>query len=85
MNDEEILRMPSRRFWSMERQIARIRAESDLRGINVGVALTNQDALEKTTNILVLELGDTAEIKRSLIVKGDEDRKMKFAKMMTGG
>lgn len=74
--------MPSRRFWSMERQISRIQAASDLRDINVGIAVTGKEALEHTTERLVLELGETTKVKREVIVKGDPDRKAKFARVM---
>lgn len=74
--------MPSRRFWSMERQISRIQASKDLRDINVGIAVTGKDALKDTTERLVLELGETTKVKRELIVKGDPNRKAKFAKVM---
>lgn len=82
MTDEQILAMPARRFWSMERQISRIQAANDLRGINIGVAVSGKEALEKTTERLVLELGETSKVKRSVIVKGDPDRKSKFAKVI---
>lgn len=82
MSDEQVLNMPSRRFWSMERQINRIRAETDLRGINVGQALTTNDAFKTTTDRLILELGETTQVQRSIRVKGDPDRKSKFAKVM---
>jgi hypothetical protein len=66
----------------MERQRARIRAESDLREVNVGVALSGQEAMESTTETLVLELGEISQIRRSSIVKGDPNRKAKFASVM---
>ena len=62
--------------------MVRIRAESDLREVNVGVALTNDEALKSITGTLVLDLGETTEIERSKIVKGDPDRKSKFARVM---
>ncbi len=74
--------MPSRRFWSMERQISRIQAAKDLRDINVGIAVTGKEALESATERLVLELGETTKLKRELIVKGDPNRKAKFASVM---
>lgn len=76
--------MPSRRFWSMERQISRIKASDDLREVNVGIALTNEDALKAHTERLVLEVGETMAIERQVIVRGDPDRKAKFAKHMRG-
>lgn len=66
----------------MEKQIDRIRAASDLRAVNVAVAVTNKEALGETTERLVLELGETTKVKREIIVKGDPDRKAKFARVM---
>lgn len=74
--------MPARRFWSMERQINRIQAATDLRQINLEVAVTGKEALEAATERLVLELGETTKVKRSVIVKGEPGRKAKIAKVM---
>lgn len=82
MTDEQVLAMPSRRFWSMERQISRIQAANDLRQVNVGVALTNKDALDSHVERLVMEVGETTKIKREIIVRGDPDRKLKFARVL---
>lgn len=77
-----MLAMPSRRFWSMERQITRIKAEGDLRLINVNQAHGNKEALDRASERLILELGETTQVKRQLIVKGESGRKAKFAKVM---
>lgn len=74
--------MPSRRFWALERQINRIRAEGDLRQISVSAALNTNEGARSTTERLVLELGETTQIERNLIVKGDRDRNAKFARVM---
>lgn len=76
--------MPSRRFWSMNRQIARIEAANDLREVNIGVALNSENALKEVTERLVLEIGDTQVIEREVIVRGDPNRKAKFAHAMRG-
>lgn len=82
ISDEAVMAMPSRRFWFMEKQISRIRAESDLRSINVAQAVNTTDAFESATERLVLDLGETTQVQRAIRVKGDPDRKAKFAKVM---
>lgn len=82
MSDEQVLKMPARRFWTLERQINRIRAESDLRQISTMSANNSADNHTQVRDRLVLELGDTAQFKRNLIVKRDPDAKAKFARVM---
>jgi hypothetical protein len=74
--------MPAKRFWAMERQIGRIKAEKDLRELAFEGAKNDQDALKRFTDTLVQELGETYEIERDAVVKPERNVKEKFRKIM---
>ncbi len=73
MSDREVLQMPSRRFWAMEQQISRLKAENDLRRVNVNRATVSKESLEDVVEHLTRELGETLEIHRERIVKPQEN------------
>lgn len=78
MTPEQVLDMPARRFWSMEGNMARIRAEQGLRLANVAKTVQNPDQYGETVESLSRELGEVHHIKRPTMVKGDPNAKAKF-------
>lgn len=80
--------MPSRRFWLMERQIDRIRAEQELRQMQIqglhATLQTNDQArrVEDYIGRLTLEIGETARLRRNIFVAPEEGAKAKFEKLM---
>lgn len=61
MTDEQVLAMPSRRFWAMESAINRISATHDMRSLGVMASSQSQEGYEKLSERLVLEMGTVAE------------------------
>lgn len=82
MSDAEVLEMPSYRFWSMSNQIDRIRAERDLRELNIHRGASSSDELKEVMNRLTIELGDRCKIQHSQIVKAEPNAKNKFLSVM---
>lgn len=80
--------MPSRRFWLMERQIDRIRAEQELRSLQMqglySQPTTNDQVrrVEDYVGRLTLEIGETARLRRNIFVAPEEGAKAKFAKLI---
>lgn len=54
--------MPVRTFWSFAKNINRIRAEEDLRQMDVAMSVQSGDAAEKVRAKLVEELGTPAKV-----------------------
>lgn len=82
MTDEQVLAMPCYRFWSMSYQIDRLRAEKDLREINVHRATSSGEELKEVTKQLTIELGEKCRVERSQIVKAEPNAKDKFLAVM---
>lgn len=85
-----MLAMPARRFWMMERQIARIQAEQDIRTLQTNM-LTNPPQSKDTLRMveehigrLTLEIGEKVTVRRNIIVAPDPGARAQFAKL-TGG
>ena len=82
--------MPARRFWMMTRQIDRIRAEAEIRSVQRECLISppqTQDQLTKVNEYvgrLTLEIGETAKLRRSIMVAPEADAKDKFMKIMGG-
>lgn len=83
-----MLAMPARRFWMMERQIDRIKAEQEIRLIQAS-SLTSppqtKEALKQITEHigrLTLEIGEKVTVRRSIHVAPEPDAAMKFAKLI---
>jgi hypothetical protein len=82
--------MPARRFWMMERQIDRIRAENEIRNIQNGLLITppqSNEHLKRVTErieALTLEIGEKVTVRRNIIVAPEPGAAAKFAKL-TGG
>lgn len=70
--------MPAYLFWAMEGQITRLKAENDIRQINVQQSTLTANAMSATMERLSLELGETSKIKRSWIVKPERGAKDKM-------
>lgn len=73
--------MPARRFWSMEAQINRIRAEQDLRTANINAA-QNPTQIETLINYLTAELGETHKVQHCAIVAPEPGAREKFLRAM---
>lgn len=82
MDQERVWTMPVRRFWSMERNIARIMAENDIRHIQVNQAQNSQDNYDTIIKRLTKEIGDTAKLKYNKIVKPEPEAKDKLQLLM---
>lgn len=55
---EELLKTPIKRFWFLHRHVDRIRAESDIRQLNLLGAVTAQDSFNKAHEDLRRSLGE---------------------------
>ncbi len=84
--DTHVLAMPARRFWMMERQIERIRAEEDIRAVNLHSTITpptSDITLKRLTDYvgrLTLEIGDKFVLRRNMMVAPEPDAAAKFSK-----
>lgn len=83
--------MPSRRFWMMERQIDRIKAENDIRQLNL-LNLTHPPKseglgrmVEEQFGRLTLEIGDKITLRRNVMVAPEPDAAAKFKKLTGKG
>ena len=56
LSDEQVLKMPVGRFWLLEKNVARIQAESDIRNVNV-VSVPHVKNGQEVQNRLIEELG----------------------------
>lgn len=63
--------MSVRLFFVMERQISRIMAENNLRGLAVGTATMSGEAAQQVHQTLVAEQGEVYIVTRDAIVEGD--------------
>lgn len=62
MSYRDVMDMPLRSFWTFNKQVDRIRAEQDLRAIDVGGAMQSSDTYKAVTEKLRLERGKTVEV-----------------------
>lgn len=74
--------MPVRRFFAMEKQINRIRAESDLRSLSVVSSAFTDDRIQKVQQALVVEQGEIYQIERSKIVEAESGAINKLKALM---
>lgn len=80
--------MPSRRFWMMERQIDRIRAEQEIRSVQMKGLINPPQSTDQARRIeefigrLTLEIGETARIRRNIYVAPEQGAKEKFLKLI---
>lgn len=79
-----MLDMPARRFWMMERQIDRIRAENDIRLAAHDTVFQKIDSNHQFQRVnehigrLTLEIGEKVTVRRNAIVAPDPDAAAKF-------
>lgn len=79
--------MPARRFWKMNEQIERIRAEQEIREIQRNLLMhppQSQDglrAIENHLSVLTLEIGETARLRRNIYVAPESSAKEKFLRI----
>lgn len=66
----------------MERNITRIMAENDIRHVQVNQAQNSQDNYDTVIKRLTTEIGETAKVKYSKVVKPEQDAKAKFKGLM---
>lgn len=82
--------MPARRFWMLERQIDRIRAENDLRDLQAKILIHPAQSPEQFGRVeeyvgrLTLEIGERATLRRNVYVAPEQDARDKFARIMGG-
>lgn len=65
--------MPARLFFMMERQIARIMAEGNLRSLAVGASAMSGETAEQVHKVLIAEQGEVYVVARENLVMGDSD------------
>jgi len=79
--------MPARRFWKMNEQIDRIRAEQEIRELRSRALFhppTSEDqrrAVEQRIHTLTLEIGETARLRRNIYVAPEPSARAKFLKI----
>lgn len=82
--------MPARRFWMLERQIERIRAEEEIRSVQRGTMITPPQTTDQSRRIeeyvgrLTLEIGETARLRRNIHVAPEPGAKDKFLSLIGG-
>lgn len=57
LGDEQVLRMPIRRFWLLHRSIDRLQAEQDLRLLAISVGAQSAEGYKSTSERLRAEQG----------------------------
>lgn len=83
--------MPARRFWMMERQIDRIRAENEIRLIGLNTLTSPPETKEQLRNIedhigrLTLEIGEKLTVRRNIFVTPEPGAAAKFLKLTGQG
>ncbi|EGR3221642.1 hypothetical protein N7I40_004013 [Vibrio parahaemolyticus] len=64
--------MSARLFFAMEKQIPRIRAETDLRGLAVISSVMSGDKIQEVRKALVVEQGEVFQIERKQLVYAEK-------------
>lgn len=83
--------MPARRFWMMDRQIDRIRAENDIRLIQINGLTANLKTKEQVKRVedfigqLTLEIGEKLTVRRNVMIAPEPGAAAKFNKLVSGG
>ncbi|GAL22940.1 hypothetical protein JCM19235_1241 [Vibrio maritimus] len=63
--------MPVRLYFAMEKQIARIRAETDLRHLAVSSSVMDSERFSKVHQTLIMEQGEVYQLERSKFVHAE--------------
>lgn len=66
MTDEQVMKMPARRFWLMSNNIHRIEAERDMRRLTLGSVSQSGEAAKDYRQQLERELGKVVEHEQEL-------------------
>lgn len=66
----------------MENQLGRIRAESEMRQVEVSTGINSEEGLKNLQKRLTMEIGETCKVKRDMVVAPDSDAKAKFEALM---
>jgi len=57
LSDEQVLKMPARRFWLLNKNLNRLMAENDIRNLQVLVSAESSEGTKQTQERLFLEIG----------------------------
>lgn len=83
MSDQQVMDMPARRFWWMDRCINRLQAAEDMRHISLAAAVNQGgDSLKNRVDHLKEELGTIAVVVKSNIEKTAPEAKRKLLRLM---
>ena len=52
---DKVMDMPLRAFWSFNAQVVRLRAETDLRGLQIAGAAQSNESFEQLREVLAIE------------------------------
>lgn len=74
--------MPSHLFFMMEKQIGRIRAETDLRTLAVNASSFSKEQAEKVHEVLIAEQGEVYVISHEAIVTAEAGALAKLKALM---
>lgn len=82
MTDVHVLEMPARRFWAMSAMIEPIRAEADLKQMELHVSLQSKEGFEAKQIQLSELLDTTRKVEINLEPKRDDDVQGKLRQAM---
>lgn len=85
MDDGQVLSMPARRFWLMERNISRIQSANDLRTINATAAASSEKAYSEVTDRLREDLGEVSKVIPPKYVRREEGATNRMKQLSKGG
>lgn len=68
MSPSEVLALPARLFFAMDSQIARVRAEVDLRSLAISTSSMGGEGAKEVHKALVAEQGEVFVLERSRVV-----------------
>lgn len=74
--------MPVRMFFLMERHIARVRAESDLRSLAIQASSFGGEQAQKIHEVLVAEQGEVYQVARESVVQAEAGALDKLRSLM---
>lgn len=75
MTDEQVLAMPSRRFWAMWSQITRVEAHESQSQIQIGIASQSSEQCQKIQERLSRDIGEVTwyELKEAHIEEPEDN------------
>lgn len=75
--------MPVRLFFAMDKQIGRIRAETDLRSLAIANAAMVGESTQKVRQSLVVEQGEVFQVAHSQLVRAERGAIQKLKALMS--